>query len=119
MSSQVFNTTALGVVEITYYANALGILDQMLKAADVKLVGWEKKLGGCLVTIIVGGSLSDVQAAIDVVKRIEDLEQASNVKIAVVIAKPHPQITKLLPLSSNVKNKTKPRRKKDESIRTY
>ena len=61
------NFSAIGVVEINFFTNALIALDEMLKASDVHLVSCEKKLGGRMVTIIVGGDTSSVNAAIEAV----------------------------------------------------
>lgn len=58
-------TQAIGIIEIQSLTAALEALDSMLKAADVKYLTSEKKLGGRLVTIIVEGSVSDVIAAIE------------------------------------------------------
>ena len=43
-------------------AAAVG-LDAMLKAADVRFIHVEKKLGGRLVTVVVDGTVSAVEAA--------------------------------------------------------
>ena len=56
---------ALGFVEITGVTAALDALDIMCKTAAVELVTWERKMGGRLVTIIVTGDVSAVNAAVD------------------------------------------------------
>ena len=42
---------SLGLVEVSALGNAIIMLDDMLKAADVEFVATERKLGGRLVTI--------------------------------------------------------------------
>ena len=53
-----------GLIEVSGVVAAVDSLDAMCKASDVKLVTWERKLGGRLVTVIVEGSVSDVTAAV-------------------------------------------------------
>ena len=54
-----------GLVEVSGIVAALDTLDAMCKAASVKLVTWERKLGGRLVTLIVEGDVADVTAAVE------------------------------------------------------
>ena len=54
-----------GLIEVSGVVAAIDSLDAMCKAAEVKLVTWERKLGGRLVTIIVEGTVSDVKAAVE------------------------------------------------------
>jgi len=87
---------SLGFVEVTGVTAAIDALDIMCKSADVSLVSWERKLGGRLVTLIVTGTVSAVQAA---------LENASAQCIkkpaaTAVIANPHPETVKLVQLSA-------------------
>lgn len=92
------NFNAIGVVEITFFTNALIVLDEMLKASEVHLVACEKKLGGRLVTIIVGGDTSSVNAAIETALDTGARVGEKNIKVAVSIPNPHPEIRKLLNL---------------------
>lgn len=92
------NFNAIGVVEITFFTNALIVLDEMLKASEVHLVACEKKLGGRLVTIIVGGDTSSVNAAIETALDTGARVGEKNIKVAVSIPNPHPEIKKLLNL---------------------
>ena len=48
---------SLGLVEVSALGNAIIMLDDMLKAADVEFVATERKLGGRLVTIVVRGDV--------------------------------------------------------------
>ena len=66
----------------------------MIKAADVKLIHVEKRLGGRLVTVVVEGSVSAVQAAADAGKAAA--AEVGNVKLCEVIARPHPEVMKFL-----------------------
>ena len=54
-----------GFVEITGVVAAIDALDIMLKAADVNLATWERKLGGRLVTMVIEGDVAAVTAAVD------------------------------------------------------
>ena len=87
---------SLGLVEVSALGNAIIMLDDMLKVADVEFVATERKLGGRLVTIVVKGELTAVTASVDAgVKRAKKCEcyKASN-----VIARPHDEILKFLHL---------------------
>ena len=56
---------ALGLIEIQGLVASIEGLDAMLKTADVRLIHVERRLGGRLVTIIVAGSVSAVNAAVE------------------------------------------------------
>ena len=88
---------SLGFVEVSGVVAAVDALDIMCKSADVSLVSWERKLGGRLVTLIVTGTVSAVQAAVD-------NACASCIKKPVasaVIANPHPETVRLAELSAS------------------
>ena len=87
---------SLGLIEVSALGNAIFVLDAMTKAADVEFVAAERKLGGRLVTLVVRGEVSAVQAAIDAGKA--DAELFDCLKAAEVIARPHPEILKFLHL---------------------
>ena len=55
---------SLGFIEITGVVAALDALDIMTKSANVRLVSWERKLGGRLVTMIVEGDVAAVNSAV-------------------------------------------------------
>ncbi|MCR5456499.1 MAG: BMC domain-containing protein [Clostridiales bacterium] len=87
---------ALGFIEITGVVAALDALDIMCKSANVELVTWERKLGGRLVTIIVEGDVSAVNAAV---------ENASTLAIKkpvakLVLANPHEETRRIVDLSA-------------------
>lgn len=89
---------ALGFVEVSGTVAAIEALDAMLKTADVKLVTWEKKLGGRLVTIIISGSISSVQEAVEHGKEMAD--KITKTVASAVIANPHEEIIKLFEISA-------------------
>ena len=87
---------SLGFVEVSGVVAAVDALDIMCKSADVSLVSWERKLGGRLVTLIITGSVSAVQAAVD-------NAIAGCIKkpcSTAVIANPHHETVRLVELSA-------------------
>lgn len=89
---------AIGVVEVSHFANSVVIVDAMMKAADVELVSCHKTLGGKMVHTIVAGETSAVNASIDAANVAGNIVGENNVKVAVTISNPHPEIIKLLNL---------------------
>jgi microcompartment protein CcmL/EutN len=89
---------ALGFVEVSGTAAAVEALDAMLKTADVKFITWEKKLGGRLVTLIVSGSVSSVQEAVEHGKARAD--KITKTVASAVIANPHEEIWRMIELSA-------------------
>ena len=85
---------AIALLEVQAMVTAIVGLDAMIKAANVKLIHVEKRLGGRLVTLVVEGSVSAVQAAADAGKAAA--AQVGEVKLCEVIARPHPEIMKFL-----------------------
>lgn len=92
---------SLGLVEVSALGNAIIMLDDMLKAADVEFVATERKLGGRLVTIVVRGELTSVKASVDagVARATKD----GCLKASQVIARPHNEIFKFLHLDEEEK----------------
>ena len=87
---------SLGFVEVSGVTAAIDALDIMCKSADVSLVSWERKLGGRLVTLIVTGTVSAVNAAVE-------NANARCIKkpcAVAVIANPHAETIKLAELSA-------------------
>lgn len=87
---------AIGVVEVSFYANAVYLIDAMQKAAQVEFLVAEKLLGGRLVTLIIGGTTSEAEAAVDVAKALGEGMAQNPVKMAIVISNPHPEIMKFI-----------------------
>ena len=85
---------AIGILETQGLTAILEATDAMLKAADVKLVGKEK-IGAAYVTVIVCGDVAAVTAAIDAGK--QAVGQLGKVIAAHVIARPHTELSALLP----------------------
>ena len=56
---------AIGLLEIEGLVAAIEGIDSMLKAASVRLVHMERRLGGRLVTAIVAGNVSAVNASLE------------------------------------------------------
>ena len=87
---------SLGFVEVSGVAAAIDALDIMCKSAEVSLVSWERKLGGRLVTLIVTGTISAVNAAVE-----NAAKQCIKKPCATaVIANPHPETARLAELSA-------------------
>lgn len=87
---------ALGFIEVTGVTAAIDCLDLMCKAADVKLLSWERKLGGRLVTVIVEGNISAVSAAVEAAVSGAIKAPAAHV----VLANPHAETLRMVNLSA-------------------
>ena len=85
---------AIALLEVQAMTAAIEGLDAMVKAADVRLIHVEKRLGGRLVTVVVDGSVSAVTAAAEAGR--EAAARVGNVKLCEVIARPHPENTQIL-----------------------
>ncbi len=88
---------ALGFIEITGVVAALDALDIMTKAADVQFVTWERKLGGRLVTIIIEGDVSAVNAAVEDASRLCIKKPAAKL----VLPNPHEETRRIVDLSAS------------------
>lgn len=96
---------ALGFIEVSGVVAAVEALDSMLKTADVEFVTWEKKLGGRLITIVVTGSISSVQEAVE-----SGVARANGITKAVaqaVIANPHEEVVRMIEISAKKLNLAK------------
>ena len=91
---------AIGVVEVNFYANAVCLLDVMEKAADIDFLTSENRLGGRMVTLIVGGTTSGVNAAVEAARAAGEGMSVNPIKVAIVIGNPHPEILKFFPVKS-------------------
>jgi hypothetical protein len=85
---------ALGILETQGLTAILEATDAMLKSANVTLVGKEK-IGAAYVTVIVRGDVAAVTAAIDAGSKA--VGQLGKLIAAHVIARPHDDLTMLLP----------------------
>lgn len=89
-------SNAIGVLETSYYANTVVVVDWALKAAEVEIVSCHKKLGGKMCHTVLTGETSAIQAAMEAARQSGQLVGDDNIKVAVSISNPHPEILKLL-----------------------
>ncbi|MXY16940.1 MAG: ethanolamine utilization microcompartment protein EutM [Acidobacteria bacterium] len=89
---------ALGMVETKGLVAMIEAADAMVKAAKVKLVGWEK-IGAGYVTAIVRGDVAAVKAATDAgaaaARRVGELVSVH------VIPRPHANLEGALPIGTS------------------
>jgi microcompartment protein CcmL/EutN len=85
---------AIALLEVQANVAAIAGLDAMVKAASVRLIHVERRLGGRLVTVVVEGSVSDVTAAAEAGRAAA--AEVGKVKLCEVIARPHPEVMKFL-----------------------
>ncbi len=85
---------AVAFLEVQAMVAAVAGLDAMLKAADVRLIHVEKRLGGRLVTVVVDGEVSAVTAAAEAGR--EAAAQVGKVKLCEVIPRLHEQVRPFL-----------------------
>ena len=91
---------ALGMVETRGLVAAIEAADAMVKAANVKLIHVEKRLGGRLVTVVVEGNVSAVTAALEA--GVEAAQAVGKVVCKEVIARPHPDIVRFIKTDKGV-----------------
>jgi len=88
------NGDALGMIETRGLVGAIEAADGMVKAANVRLIGYEK-IGSAYVTVMVRGDVGAVKAAVDAgaaaAKRVGEVVSVH------VIPRPHMATEKLLP----------------------
>lgn len=82
---------AFGLVEVLGSSNAILVIDQMLKTADVAFRTWNTKCGGHA-TVFLSGDVSAVTAAVDSVKGNPPCE----VIAAAVISNPSEETVRLV-----------------------
>ena len=85
---------ALGMVETRGLVAAIEASDQMVKAADVTLIGTEK-IGSGLVTVMVRGDVGAVKAAVE--SGSAAAGKLGELVAAHVIPRPHSDVEKILP----------------------
>lgn len=83
---------SIGLLEVSGLVASIEGLDAMVKAADVRLIHTEKRLGGRLVTMIVAGSVSAVTAAVEA--GFQSASVYGEIFGKEVIANPHEEVTK-------------------------
>jgi len=83
---------AIGILETKGLVSLLEASDAALKAADIKMTGWEK-IGSGLVTGFFTGDVAAVKAGLDAAaSAASSLGQVSSVQ---VIPRPHDDLSKL------------------------
>ena len=97
---EVEGASAIGLLEVAGNTAAIIGLDAMAKAADVRLVHTEKRLGGRLVTLVVAGKVDAVTAALERGK--VETEPYSETYGCEVIANPHPEILKFFDMTQGL-----------------
>lgn len=83
---------SIGLLEVQGLVAAIEGLDAMTKAADVRVIHTEKRLGGRLVTLIIAGGVSAVTAAVEAGQ--SAASQLGEIFGCEVIANPHEEVTK-------------------------
>ncbi|MCH8829469.1 MAG: BMC domain-containing protein [Planctomycetes bacterium] len=91
---------ALGMIETKGLVSLIEASDAMLKAANVKMVGWEK-VGSGLVTAFVVGDVAAVKAAIDA--GAAAASKIGEVVSVQVIPRPHEELAAVLPKAASAK----------------
>lgn len=86
--------SALGMIETKGFIAAVEATDAMIKAANVKLMGWDK-VGSGLVTVFVTGDVAAVKAATDA--GASAAGRIGEVLSVQVIARPHDELLTVLP----------------------
>lgn len=97
-SSSIDFSGALGIIEVEGFVCSVETLDTMLKAAEVRLVHTEERLGGRLVTLVITGEVSAVKAAIEAGK--VNGAKFGKVYGDEVIARPHKELLKFFDLEA-------------------
>lgn len=88
---------ALGLVETRGLVGSIEAADAMVKAANVRLVGYQQ-IGGGYVTVMVRGDVGAVKAATDV--GAEAAARVGEVVSVHVIPRPHNDVETILPSES-------------------
>ncbi len=86
---------ALGMVETRGLVAAIEAADQMLKAANVTLLGTEK-IGSGLVSVMVRGDVGAVKAAVEA--GAASASKLGELVATHVIPRPHNDVEKILPV---------------------
>lgn len=83
---------AFGLLEISGCVASVEALDSMTKAADVRIIHTEKRLGGRLVTLVVMGQVSAVKAAVEAGAK--NAAHLGKIYGTAVIPRPHREVGK-------------------------
>ena len=85
---------ALGMIETKGLVASIEAADQMVKAANVHMMGQEK-IGSGLVTVMIRGDVGAVKAAVEA--GVQAAENVGEVISSYVIPRPHEEVEKILP----------------------
>lgn len=89
---------SIGLLEVQGLVASIEGLDSMLKAAPVRLVHTEKRLGGRLVTLVIAGKVDAVTAAVEAgCKHAAELGEVFGCE---VIANPHAEVLKFFDMNN-------------------
>ena len=91
--------SSIGIVEVQGLVAAISGLDEMLKAAEVRVIHSEKRLGGRLVTFIVTGNVAAVKASVEA--GCTASRKLGDVYGCEVIARPHAEIMKFFDVEAD------------------
>jgi carbon dioxide concentrating mechanism protein CcmO len=94
---------ALGMIETKGLVSLIEGTDAMLKAANVEVIGWDK-VGSAMVTTFIRGDVAAVKAALDA--GAEAAGRVGQVLSVHVIARPHDELTGLLPKPKKTETKS-------------
>ncbi len=88
----------IGLLEVQGLVASIEGLDAMLKAADIRLIHTEKRLGGRLCTFVITGNISSVKAAIEA----GEVHASALGKVygKAVISRPHDEVIKFFDLEA-------------------
>lgn len=89
---------SLGILEVSGFTAAVVGLDSMLKAASVRLLHKEERLGGRLVTLVVTGNVSAVKASVE--HGAEVAAPIGEVFGTECISNPHPELMKFFDVTA-------------------
>lgn len=77
---------AIGIIEIQNLVNAYKVTDLVSKSIECRIIHQEKTFGGRLVTVVFESSVSDLQVAMDLVKKM--YQGTTLLKVAEVVPNP-------------------------------
>ncbi|BCV25858.1 BMC domain-containing protein [Gelria sp. Kuro-4] len=97
---------ALGLIETVGLTAAVEGADAAVKAANVRLLGYELTRGGGMVAVKLGGDVAAVQAA--VTAGAQAAGRVGKVVSTLVIPRPHPDLTKLIHSPETVGQEKRP-----------
>ncbi|WP_176891611.1 BMC domain-containing protein [Fusobacterium varium] len=89
--------SSLGLIEVVGLIGAVEAGDTAVKAANVRLLGYELTKGGGMVTVKIEGEVSAVKAAVDAA--VMAAEKLTTVVSHLVIARPSEEVAKMVEIS--------------------